>query len=180
MAAKLFRRVRPSDCAVGLAGLGTAPKEPLDLHQDVGDDPPELRIMRRDIECRIYQHAALALTIAKRALQNLREEVADRLSWRQPFAAPNAICNASVDIVVQRLLIERALVAKGVVEAGAGDARLLDQVADGSRLVAVRPKALGRRIEHGRFIEFPGSCHSVVRWRQTKPPSCHYLERNAL
>jgi hypothetical protein len=80
-------------------------------------------------------------------------------------AAPDAVCNALVDIVVQRLLIERALVAEGVVEAGAGYSRLLDQVPDRGRLVAARPETLDRRIEHGPFIEFPGSRHSIARER---------------
>jgi hypothetical protein len=161
MAGELFRSVRPVDRTVGLAGLDTAPEEPLDPDQDVGDDSLELWIMWRNIERRVDQHAALALTIAERALDDFREEVADRLAWRQSFAAPDAVGNALVDVVVERLLIKRAFVAEGVVEAGAGDSRLLDQVPDRSRFVATRPEALDRGIEHGLFIEFPGSRHSV-------------------
>src|SRR5260370_20653854 len=114
MAGELFRGVRPGDRTGGLAGLDTAPEEPLDLDQDVGDDPLELRIMRRDIERRVDQHAALALTIAERALDDFREEVADRLTRRQPFAAPGAVCNALVAIMDHRLLIERALIDEGI------------------------------------------------------------------
>src|SRR5258708_29291142 len=117
MAGELFRGVRPGDRTVGMAGLDTAPEEPLDLDQDLSHDPLEPRIVRRDIECRVDQHAALALAVAERALDDFREELADRLTRRQSFAAPDAVRDALVDIVVECLPIERALVAAGVVEA---------------------------------------------------------------
>jgi hypothetical protein len=97
------------------------------------------------------------LAIAKRAPEDLGEEGADRLARRQFLVAPDALGNAPVDVVVERLLVERAFVPKGVVEAGAGDPGLPDQVAtstassSNSRGLAIRDRP--------RRANTPASCN---------------------
>src|SRR5262249_41416435 len=73
---------------------------------------------------------------------------------------PHAAAEALVDIAVQRLPIERALVAEGVVNARACDAHAHGKVAYGRPVVAVDPEALDGGIEHSRLVEFPRPGHS--------------------
>ena len=123
MMGEVFRRQRPCDRAVGLAGLDATEKEHLDADENAGDDLLEIRIMRRHVERRVHQHAAFALSGRRASASGSPRRSADRFARRQCFAAPDAVGDALLDIVVERPLIERTLVPEGVVEAGAGDAR---------------------------------------------------------
>ena len=148
-------RKRSCDRAISLPGLDTTEKELLDPDEDGGDDPLKAQIIRRDVERRVHKHAAFMLMVVERPPDDLGEEGANCLARCQRLAAADAIYDAILDVVIQRPLIERPLIAERVVETGACDPRFLDKIANGSCFVAAGPKALHSSVKHRLFVKFP-------------------------
>src|SRR5271155_3485212 len=85
-------------------------------------------------------HPFRSRSLSERFHEFLKKSL-DRPERRQGLATSNSVDDAFLDIVIQRLLVERALIAKRVVEAGRGNAGMRHEVPDRSRLIALFPKA---------------------------------------
>jgi hypothetical protein len=71
-------------------------------------------MMRRHIKCRVHQQAPFPVAIIERAFHDLLEEGLDRSERRRRLTAPDSVSDAPFDVVIQCLLLARALVSKGV------------------------------------------------------------------
>jgi hypothetical protein len=144
-------------------------KKTLHLHQDFRHHALELRIIRRDFERRIDQHAAAAARVLHRSVNDFLEEGADGLARGQGLEPADAIREAELHIAVERAAIERTLVPEGVVKARIGDPHAGREIAHRRRLVAALPEALDGRAKRGFLIELSGPGHAESRSRAGTP-----------
>ena len=86
MVGKGLCRQRSCDRALNLPGLDTTEKLLLDPDEDGGDNPLKARVIRRDVERRIYRRAAFLLVVVERSPDDLGEEGANCLARRQRLA----------------------------------------------------------------------------------------------
>jgi hypothetical protein len=100
MLGKGLCRKRSCNRAISLPSLDATEKELLDPDEDGGDDTLETRVIRRDVERRVHEHAAFMLVVVERPPDDLGEERADCLSRRQRLAAVDTIYDAILDVVI--------------------------------------------------------------------------------
>src|SRR5437762_4911391 len=79
--------------------------------------------------------------------------------------AGHALAHGAVGIALQCAGEQLALVAVGVVQAGATDAHRRRQVADRSRLVPTGPEAIDREVDRPVFVEGLHSRHASSQAR---------------
>jgi hypothetical protein len=84
MAGQVVSGLHGGDRAALLSSGDAAAEERFDLCQTLRHHLAEIRIVRRDFERRVHDHAALPVRIAQGLLHNLVEERADRLLGRHP------------------------------------------------------------------------------------------------
>src|SRR5262249_21349551 len=97
-------------------------EEKADFLEIADDRRAQVRIVRSHLECRIDQHATASVWILQRALDDFSEKSLDRVfRCLLLFEPGDALAHGVVQVVLERLGVERALVAERVVEARASN-----------------------------------------------------------
>jgi hypothetical protein len=130
MSSNLFRGHVMRKRTGRLTRLNTIEKELLQAGEDAGSDPLKFRIVRRHLQCRVYEQAAFVLAIVQRAAQDFGEKGFNRLAGRQRCAALHAPGDTALYIAIKSRSEESSLIAVGVIEAGGSNSRLIDEVFD--------------------------------------------------
>ena len=135
----------------------------LDLGEALGDKAPSSRSCGATSERRVNQKTAPPFRIVHRMLDDLLEETANRLFWRQRlFQTLDQRPRRVIEIVFQRSRIQRMLIAVSVVEARRRDPHFIGKIPHRRRLIAALPETLHCRLERGRFVKFPWPRHSFL------------------
>src|SRR5206468_8049783 len=110
-------------------GLDIAAEEGADLVEVASHHPPDLGVVWRDIEGRVHQQAAATIRVLQRAIDDLRQEGADRLLRLAPgLEAADALPHGAAGVALKGPREQGALVAVGIVEAGPADPHGLGEV----------------------------------------------------
>ena len=151
-----FRR----DGSLGLRRFDRSVKKRLDLGKAVGDEGAQLPVVRRHLKRRIDQKTASPFAVVHRTLDNLLDETADGLFWRQRVFKPlDQRPRRMIEIVFKRLHEQRVLVAVSIVKARRRDPHFVGKIAHRRRLIAAMPETLHRRLQGGHLVKFPRPRH---------------------
>ncbi len=142
------------------ARLDVASEESADLVEVARDHLADLGIVRRHVERRIDQQAALAVAVGEGPLDDLGKKSPDGLFRPAVTLQPgDAFAHRAVGVAGKCGDKQGALAAIGIVEAGAADAHAFGEVAHRGRLVAARPETIDGAVDGLGFVEFLLAAH---------------------
>src|SRR5262249_44106606 len=117
------------------------------LRRPVGNEAAQLFVMWRHFKRGVDQKTAPPFAVVHRSLDDLLDETADGLLWRQRlFKSLDTRPRRVIEITLQRLHEQRMLVAVSVVETRRREPHFVGKIPHRRRFVAALPEALDRRL----------------------------------
>ena len=123
----------------------------------------DVAVMRREFHQGV-DHQAAGRAVRAQAVDHALEQGGEPLAdGRGAVELVPDVREAPLLIAGERRLVERVLVAVGVVEALAADAEGLDEIVEGGVLEAAHAEEFERSVEHFGFVELLGAGHGDYR-----------------
>src|SRR5262249_55213943 len=144
---KLFDMAARGDISFFRPLLDRSGKNRLVLSKPVGNEAAQLFVMWRHFKRGVDQKTAPPFAVVHRSLDDLLNETADGLLWRQGlFESLDPRPRREMEITIQRLDGHPMRVAASIVETWCRGTPFVSKITHGGCLVGALPEALDRRL----------------------------------